>query len=340
MSEGGRTTPPLPKSIGRYQILGGLGAGAMGAVYKGFDPLIKRTLAIKTIRLDIPRGSEEYKNFLERFYQEARISGTLSHPNIVTLFDIGEDQGQPFLALEFVEGETVESQIDRGAKFRPEKVISIVSQVASALDYAHSKGVIHRDVKPANLMLCVRGGIPDHVKILDFGLVKELHAEADVGLSVAGALLGTPLYMAPEAIVDSEHVDARVDIYALGAVAYQLLAGVPPFSGTGLVEICAKHLHEAPRPPSEHAREPVPAGLERLVLACLAKRPAERPASAARLLDALDALDDVPAWNQAAAESWWRDTPLRIRHKSRESAPPRSGARTVAIDLERRLPTG
>src|SRR4026209_2824871 len=133
----------MPQDIGRYQVLESVGFGAMGAVYKAFDPLIKRTLAIKTIRLDIPRQSPQYKSFIERFYHEARISGTLSHPNIVTLFDIGEEGGVPYLAMEFVEGETIASMIDKGNRFHPEKVISLVSQIASAPDYAHSKGVIN-----------------------------------------------------------------------------------------------------------------------------------------------------------------------------------------------------
>src|SRR5262245_37309772 len=143
----------MPSSIGRYQVQESIGFGAMGAVYKAFDPLIKRTLAIKTIRLDIPRNSPQYKSFIERFYHEARISGTLSHPNIVTLFDIGEEGGVPYLAMEYVEGETIASLVERGVKFAPEKVVSLISQVASAVDYAHSKGVIHRDIKPSNMIL-------------------------------------------------------------------------------------------------------------------------------------------------------------------------------------------
>src|SRR6266705_5050293 len=138
----------IPPTIGRYRVVQGIGFGAMGAVYKAFDPLIKRTLAIKTIRLDIPRQSPQYKSFIERFYHEARISGTLSHPNIVTLFDIGEEAGVPYLAMEFVEGETIASILERWTRFEPEKVVVLGSQIASSLDYAHSKGVIHRDVKP------------------------------------------------------------------------------------------------------------------------------------------------------------------------------------------------
>src|SRR5262249_54857917 len=131
MDEKSQVSEQMPQTIGRYQILGSIGYGAMGAVYKAFAPLIKRTLAIKTIRLDIPRQSPQYKSFIERFYHEARISGTLSHPNIVTLFDIGEEGGIPYLAMEYVEGETIASLIEKGVRFNPEKVIGLISQIAS-----------------------------------------------------------------------------------------------------------------------------------------------------------------------------------------------------------------
>jgi TonB family protein len=240
MAEGERSQPSLPKSIGRYQIQASLGAGAMGAVYKGFDPLIKRTLAIKTIRLDIPRGSEEYKMFLERFYQEARISGTLSHPNIVTLFDIGEDNGLPFLALEFIEGETVEGLLARGVKFRPEKVIGLISQIAAALDYAHSKGVIHRDIKPANLLIYEE----DRVKVTDFGIAKL----ADVEMTKVGQLLGTPSYMSPEQAM-GEKLDGRSDIFSLGVCAFEMLCGKQPFPGNNVTAILYRLVHMEPIEP-------------------------------------------------------------------------------------------
>ncbi len=244
MAEGDRSHPPLPKRIGRYEIQGNLGAGAMGAVYKGFDPLIKRTLAIKTIRLDIARGSEEYKTFLERFYQEARISGTLSHPNIVTLFDIGEDNGVPFLALEFIEGETVESLLARGVKFRPEMVIGLISQIAAALDYAHSKGVIHRDVKPANLLLYEE----ERIKISDFGIAKL----ADSEMTKVGQLLGTPSYMSPEQAM-GEKLDGRSDIFSLGVCAFEMLCGQQPFPGNNVTAILYKLVHVGPIEPDNLA---------------------------------------------------------------------------------------
>lgn len=240
MAEGERSQTSLPKQIGRYQITASLGAGAMGAVYKGFDPLIKRTLAIKTIRLDIHRASDEYKMFLERFYQEARISGTLSHPNIVTLFDIGEDNGVPFLALEFIEGETIESILARGVKFRPEKVISLISQIAAALDYAHSKGVIHRDVKPANLLLYE----DDRIKVTDFGIAKL----ADTEMTKAGQLLGTPSYMSPEQAM-GEKLDGRSDIFSLGVCAFEMLCGKQPFPGNNVTAILYRLVHMEPIEP-------------------------------------------------------------------------------------------
>jgi len=237
MGEGTRSPGALPKAVGRYQIQGLLGVGAMGAVYKGFDPLIKRTLAIKTIRLDIPRGTDEYRTFLERFYQEARISGTLAHPNIVTLYDIGEDNGLPFLALEFIEGQTLEKQIAAGQRFPPERVLAIVKQVASALDYAHSKGIIHRDVKPANVMLFE----DDRVKITDFGIAKL----ADSDMTRQGQLLGTPSYMSPEQAM-GEKLDGRSDIFSLGIVSFEMLSGQQPFQGNNVTAILYKLVNAEP----------------------------------------------------------------------------------------------
>ncbi len=262
----------IPPTIGRYKVVQGIGFGAMGAVYKAFDPLIKRTLAIKTIRLDIPRQSPQYKSFIERFYHEARVSGTLSHPNIVTLFDIGEEGGLPYLAMEFVEGETIASILERGTRFEPEKVVVLVSQIASALDYAHSKGVIHRDVKPANLML-YEG---DRVKVTDFGIAKLMDAE----MTQAGTLLGTPSYMSPEQAM-GDKLDGRTDIFSLGVCAFEMLSGEQPFPGTNVTSILYKLVHVDPIEPANlEMNGLVPAKWHEVFGKVLAKKPQDRYQSA------------------------------------------------------------
>jgi TonB family protein len=258
----------MPPNIGRYKVLEGIGFGAMGAVYRAFDPLIKRTLAIKTIRLDIPRQSPQYKSFIDRFYHEARISGTLSHPNIVTLFDIGEEAGIPYLAMEFVEGETLAAVIERGTRFKPEKVIGLVSQIAAALDYAHGKGVIHRDVKPANLML-YEG---DRVKVTDFGIAKLVDAE----MTQSGTLLGTPSYMSPEQAM-GDKLDGRSDIFSLGVCAFEMLSGEQPFPGNNVTSILYKLVHVDPIEPANlELNGLVPQKWHEVFSKVLAKKPEER----------------------------------------------------------------
>ncbi|HVO09687.1 MAG TPA: TonB family protein [Vicinamibacteria bacterium] len=258
----------IPATIGRYQIIDALGYGAMGAVYKAFDPLIKRTLAIKTIRLDVPKTSPQHALFIERFYQEARISGALSHPCIVTLFDIGEEGGVPFLAMEFIDGRTVASYIEEGTRFRPEKVVGLVSQVASALDYAHSQGVVHRDIKPSNLMLYDA----DKVKVADFGIAKL----ADADITHAGALVGTPSYMSPEQAM-GERLDGRSDIFSLGVCAFEMLSGQQPFPGANVTAILYKLVHVDPVEPLDlEANGLVPEKWREVFARVLAKKPADR----------------------------------------------------------------
>ena len=268
MDDNGRLSDQMPQTIGRYQVLDSIGYGAMGAVYKAFDPLIKRTLAIKTIRLDIPRQSPQYRSFIDRFYHEARISGTLSHPNIVTLFDIGEEGGLPYLAMEFVEGETISSIVERGERFPPEKVIALVSQIASAVDYAHSKGVIHRDIKPSNLIL-YEG---ERVKVTDFGIAKLVDAE----MTQSGTLLGTPSYMSPEQAM-GDKLDGRSDIFSLGVCAFEMLSGEQPFPGTNVTSILYKLVHVDPIEPANlEMNGLVPQKWHEVFSRVLAKKPDDR----------------------------------------------------------------
>jgi eukaryotic-like serine/threonine-protein kinase len=280
MSENGRAADSMPQTIGRYQVAESVGFGAMGAVYKAFDPLIKRTLAIKTIRLDIPRQSPQYKSFIERFYHEARISGTLSHPNIVTLFDIGEENGLPYLAMEFVDGETISAIVERGTRFKPEKVIGLVSQVASAIDYAHSKGVIHRDIKPSNLILADG----ERVKVTDFGIAKLIDAE----MTQSGTLLGTPSYMSPEQAM-GDKLDGRSDIFSLGVCAFEMLAGEQPFPGNNVTSILYKLVHVEPiQPANLEMNGLVPQKWHEVFGKVLAKKPDERYQTATEFVQDLE----------------------------------------------------
>jgi serine/threonine-protein kinase len=270
----------MPQSIGRYQVHESIGYGAMGAVYKAFDPLIKRTLAIKTIRLDIPRNSPQYKSFIERFYHEARISGTLSHPNIVTLFDIGEENGIPYLAMEYVEGETIAGILEKGSRFPPEKVIGLVSQVASAIDYAHSKGVIHRDIKPSNLILFET----DKVKVTDFGIAKLVDAD----MTQAGTLLGTPSYMSPEQAM-GDRLDGRTDIFSLGVCAFEMLSGEQPFPGNNVTSILYKLVHVDPIEPANlEMNGLVPQKWHEVFSKVLSKRPDDRYQTATEFVQDLE----------------------------------------------------
>jgi len=292
MDEQSHLGEQMPANIGRYKVLESIGFGAMGAVYKAFDPLIKRTLAIKTIRLDIPRQSPQYKSFIERFYHEARISGTLAHPNIVTLFDIGEEGGVPYLAMEYVEGDTIAGMLEKGVRFKPERVIALASQVAAALDYAHTKGVIHRDIKPSNLIL----HDVERVKVTDFGIAKLVDAE----MTQSGTLLGTPSYMSPEQAM-GEKLDGRSDIFSLGVCAFEMLSGEQPFPGANVTSILYKLVHVDPIEPANlEMNGLVPQKWHEVFGRVLAKKPDDRYQTAGAFVQDLEYC--LGAWFGAIGE--------------------------------------
>jgi serine/threonine-protein kinase len=218
----------------------------------------------------------------------------------------------------------------------PERVVHILKQVAGALAEAHEVGLVHRDVKPANIILCERGRQLDTAKIVDFGLVKDLSGLGDPAVSKLDSVIGTPLYLAPEALLTPDRIDARADLYALGAVGYYLLTGTPVFSGATAIEVCAQHLQNDPEPPSVRLGRPLPERLEALLLRCLAKKPERRPQSAAALGTELESLGLAP-WTQEQASDWWRGNQAKIEpHAKRRSRHSPVGS-ALTIDVAARV---
>jgi serine/threonine-protein kinase len=267
--------------LGRYELLGELGRGAMGVVYRARDPIIDRVVALKTI--DSGRSGEAAATFTERFFQEARSAGRLSHPNIVTIFDAGETGGQAYIAMEFLEGTSLREMLDEHAPLPVARAVEIAGQVARGLAYAHEHGVVHRDVKPANIIV-LRNRRP---KITDFGIARL--GEADV---LAGSRAGSPKYMSPEQIRGDGTLDGRSDLFSLGAVLYEMLTGRQPFNGGDVVSIMRSVLEATPEPPSAYNPR-VPPELDAAVLRMLGKRPDERHPSARWLFRELRQLEEL-----------------------------------------------
>jgi serine/threonine-protein kinase len=280
-------TQKSPEKIGRYVIEGELGRGAMGVVYRASDPTIGRTVALKTMRLDVHGLDEE--EMLRRFRHEARLAGVLNHPNIVTIYDAGEFESVFYIAMEYISGESLATLLDRERVLSAEKIIEISRQVCAGLDYAHQSGVIHRDIKPANIMLGDNG----LVKIMDFGIAK-----AGEGMTSAGQVLGTPNYMSPEQ-VRGKPLDGRTDLFSYGVVLYQMLTGERPFTGENVTTIIYKIIHENPAPPRELDLSVHP-GLSAIAVRCLAKLPEERYQSGAELVKALEGFKRVGVEQESA----------------------------------------
>jgi serine/threonine-protein kinase len=288
--------------LGQYRLVEKLGEGGMGAVYRGEHALLKRPTAIKLLP---PEKAGEAA--VRRFEREVVQTSRLANPHTVAIYDFGRTpDGIFYYAMEYLEGIDLQDLVDIDGPQKPGRVVRILQEAAESLREAHTAGLIHRDVKPANVILCNRGGIADMVKVVDFGLVKEIGDIQDAGRSTTGAIAGTPLYLSPEAISDPEHMDGRADIYALGAVAYFLLTGVPVFDSENVVEVCAAHLHQPPIAPSLRLGAEIPEALEEVVLRCLAKDPDER-FDANELLETLTDLDLEP-WTDAQARAWWRSS--------------------------------
>jgi serine/threonine-protein kinase len=313
------------KRLGQYTLGEKLGEGGMGVVYRASHAMLRRPTAVKLLLPD-----RAGKDALTRFEREVRRTAMLTHPNTVTVFDYGRTtDGVLYYAMELLEGASLDEVVEVDGPQPEERVIHLLEQAAGSLAEAHDAGLIHRDVKPANIMVVDRGGISDMVKVVDFGLVKDVgykargDATVEAALTQANAITGTPLYLAPETVTAPETVDARTDLYALGAVGYWLLTGTHVFGGSSILEVCAHHLHSVPDSPSVRLGAPVSSDLEGVLLACLAKRPEDRPASAHVLRERLHACAASGRWTNARAAQWW----AAHRHELRSG-----GAKASAVD--------
>jgi serine/threonine protein kinase len=297
------------RAMGSYQLGELLGRGGMGEVYKATHRMLARPAAIKLIRTEMLGAVDEEaaKLAVTRFRREAEAAANLRSQHTVELYDFGvTEDGTLYLVMEFLDGMDLETLVRQNGPLPAGRVIHILRQVCDSLEEAHSLGLVHRDIKPANIHLGTVGLRHDFVKVLDFGLVKEVSnvsVETSMATIPGQMALGTPAYMAPEMAL-GEAVDGRADIYALGCVAYYLITGQLVFEAEKAFQMIAKHLQTAPVPPSERTDLAISPELERLILKCLAKAPTDRPQSAARLADALDWIP-ADAWGEEQARHWW-----------------------------------
>ena len=260
------------QTLGRFEVLAEIGRGAMGIVYKAKDPMLERTVAIKTINMAMDRdGAEMYE---KRFYQEARAAGGLNHPNIVTVYDIGKTETECYMAMEYIEGAELRSLLLPGKPLPVARALSIAAQVAEGLAYAHERGVVHRDIKPANIMVPDSGA----VKITDFGIARMRTSSVQ---TQTGMMMGSPKYMSPEQVI-GKRADHRADIFSLGVILYEMLTGAAPFTGESVNAVMYQIVNFVPPAPSA-VNPAAPAALDAIVARMLAKSLDERYHSAAEV---------------------------------------------------------
>jgi serine/threonine protein kinase len=318
------------RRLGQYTLITKLGEGGMGMVFLARHALLRRRTAIKLI------GGDASASAIDRFEREVQLTSQLTHPNTIAIYDFGRtEDGAFYYAMEHLDGSDLQEIVRMTGPCEAGRVIHILRQACGALEEAHACGLLHRDIKPSNIFLCPRRGPADVVKLLDFGLVKDLRrTDPTCEDTSTDCLLGTPLYMSPEQISGAEPIDARSDIYALGAVAYYLLAGKPAFAGRNVIEVCAHHLYTPAPTFSQHPERRVPRDLEAVVLRCLEKNANARFPDARSLRAALDACQDAQRWTERDAELWWSNQGAALR--ASPAAEPDSSPRTFAIELNGR----
>ncbi|MEO8587132.1 MAG: serine/threonine-protein kinase, partial [Acidobacteriota bacterium] len=289
------------EELGSYRLVSLLGHGGMGEVWRAEHRMLARDAAIKLVRSGSDLSGRE---LMARFEREAKVTAGLRSPHTVQLYDFGRsDDGAFYIVMELLEGFPLDEVVRRFGPLAPGRVVHVMTQVCHSLAEAHAAGLVHRDIKPGNIFLGRLGGDPDFVKVLDFGLVKTRSA-GGADLTETGILAGTPGYMPPEMAL-GRAVDGRTDLYALGAVGYTLLTGLAVFERATALETIHDHASTIPMPPSQRVATPIPPGLERVLMDCLAKEPGERPQSARALAARLAEIDLPEPWNREEAERWW-----------------------------------
>jgi hypothetical protein len=307
--------------LGQYILSKQIGEGGTSKVYLGQHTLLRRPTAVKVLT-----PSEELpQQAIQRFEREVQAVCRLTHPNTVEIYDFGRTpNGTFYYAMEYLPGLNLAELVSLDGPVPAGRVIHIMKQVCASLREAHGQGLVHRDIKPQNIMLCERGGEYDFVKVLDFGLVWHLGDSADMRITRPHRIIGTPLYMAPERISNPLEADLRSDIYSLGAVAYQLLSGRPVFRSVTDLELLGQIMHATPDPLSELVTSPLPSELDRLVMDCISRDLAQRPQSVAAILEILESIHDVKPWTHQMAQAWWmRCAPGLVQAQGGQVGPPK-----------------
>jgi serine/threonine-protein kinase len=307
------------RELGSYRLGEKIGSGGMGEVYSATHRLLARPAAVKLISPAAlsSRGESEHRVAVERFRREAQAAALLRSPHTIELYDYGvAEDGTFYYVMELLDGVDLHELVHAYGPQPPERVAHLITQACDSLGEAHLAGLVHRDVKPSNILACRMGLNVDYVKVLDFGLVKKdpSRAEMETHITSAGAVSGTPAYMAPEMISGTGYVGPAADVYALGCVAYWLLTGQTVFKGANATMMMMQHLQAAPVPPSLKAPSPVPLDLESIVMRCLSKDPDERPSHAAELSKLLQRVRFSSSWSDARAQDWW------MKHRSDDAA--------------------
>ncbi len=291
------------KRLGNYVLEDQIGSGGMGEVYRAQHAMICRPTAVKVVTAE-GLGSGPA---LARFEREVQLSASLTHVNTITIFDYGRTPSDTFYyAMEYLDGMDVRKLVERFGPLSPARAIHLLVQACGSLSEAHARGIVHRDIKPSNLFVTHRGGVYDFIKVLDFGLARQLDSESSTALTQAGVIFGTPQFISPEALYGADKVDERSDIYNLGGVAFWMLTGQPVFRGSTSVDLIIDHVKTSPTPPSEVSTRGIPESLDAIVLKCLEKDPDRRFQTVEELETALQSLALHETWDKADAKEWWQ----------------------------------